>query len=60
VDVSTVEQVKADLQGWQLSRCLFVGDAGMVSQANLKMLSRGGGEDLVCARSPITYGSRRW
>ena len=33
VDVSTVEQVKADLRGWQLSRCLFVGDAGMVSQA---------------------------
>jgi hypothetical protein len=48
VDVSTVEQVKADLKGWQLSRCLFVGDAGMVSQANLKMLSRGGGKYIVC------------
>ena len=48
VDVSTVEQVKADLRGWQLSRCLFVGDAGMVSQANLKMLSRGGGKYIVC------------
>jgi hypothetical protein len=48
VDVSTVEQVERDLKGWQLSRCGFVGDAGMVSQANLKMLSRGGGEDLVC------------
>jgi hypothetical protein len=41
VDVSTVEQVKADLKGWQLSRCVFVGDAGMVSQVNLKMLARG-------------------
>jgi transposase len=48
VDVSTVEQVKADLKGWQLSRCVFVGDAGMVSQANLKMLSRGGGKYIVC------------
>ena len=48
VDVSTVEQVKADLKGWQLSRCVFVGDAGMVSQANLKMLSRGAGKYIVC------------
>ena len=48
VDVSTVEQVKADLKGWQLSRCVFVGDAGMVLQANLKMLSRGGGKYIVC------------
>ena len=48
VDVTTVERVKADLKGWQLSRCLFVGDAGMVSAANLKTLSRGGGKYLVC------------
>ena len=34
VDVTTVAQVKEDLKGWQLTRCLFVGDAGMVSQAN--------------------------
>jgi hypothetical protein len=48
VDVSTVEQVKRDLRGWQLSRCLFVGDAGMVSQANLQALARGGGKYIVC------------
>lgn len=48
VDVTTVEKVKADLKGWQLTRCLFVGDAGMVSAANLKTLSRGGGKYLVC------------
>lgn len=48
VDVTTVERVKADLKGWQLSRCLFVGDAGMVSAANLKTLARGGGKYLVC------------
>jgi len=48
VDVTTIEQVKADLKGWQLTRCLFVGDAGMVSAGNLKTLSRGGGKYLVC------------
>lgn len=47
VDVTTVKQVKADLKGWQLSRCLFVGDAGMVSQDNLGTLSRGGGKYLL-------------
>lgn len=47
VDVSTVARVKEDLKGWQLSRCLFVGDAGMVSQANLQNLSRGGGKYLL-------------
>src|ERR1700687_5341710 len=29
VDVTTVERVKKDLQGWQLSRCVFVCDAGV-------------------------------
>jgi len=48
VDVTTVAQVKEDLRGWQLSRCVFVGDAGMVSQENLHQLSRGGGKYIVC------------
>jgi len=47
VDVTTVARVKEDLRGWQLTRCLFVGDAGMVSQANLQTLSRGGGKYLL-------------
>jgi transposase len=47
VDVSTVAQVKDDLKGWQLSRCVFVGDAGMVSQANLTQLSQSGATVLV-------------
>ena len=47
VDVTTVARVKDDLRGWQLTRCLFVGDAGMVSQANLQTLSRGGGKYLL-------------
>jgi transposase len=46
--VSTVAQVKRDLRDWQLTRCLFVGDAGMVSAANLKALAAGGGKYLMC------------
>jgi hypothetical protein len=48
VDVETVEQVKKDLVGWRLTRSIFVGDAGMVSQKNLKRLSAGGGKYIVC------------
>jgi transposase len=52
--VTTVERVKKDLQGWQLSRCVFVGDAGMVSKANLETLARGGGKYILCM--PIHRG----
>lgn len=55
VDVTTVEQVKRDLRGWKLSRCVFVGDAGMVSAENLRRLSLGGGKYIVCM--PWTPGS---
>ena len=48
VDVTTVAQVKRDLRDWQLTRCLFVGDAGMVSAANFKTLAAGGGKYLMC------------
>ena len=48
VDVTTVAQVKDDLKGWKLSRCVFVGDAGMVSQGNLKTLSESGGHYILC------------
>jgi transposase len=48
VDVTTVEKVKEDLRGWQLGRCVFVGDGGMVSEANLKKLRLGGGKYIVC------------
>ena len=54
VDVKTVEQVKADLKGWSLGRCVFVGDAGMVSRANLRTLSLGGGKYIVCM--PVQRG----
>ncbi len=49
-----MERVKADLRGWRLNRCLFVGDAGMVSEANLKTLGRGGGRYILCM--PIHRG----
>lgn len=47
VDVSTVGKVKEDLRGWRLSRCVFVGDAGMVSKENLRKLSLGGGRYIL-------------
>jgi transposase len=40
-DVTTVARIKQDLHAWRLGRCLFVGDAGMYSAANLRELSRG-------------------
>jgi hypothetical protein len=48
VDVTTVARVKQDLRGWQLTRCLFVGDAGVVSAANFHALAAGGGKYLMC------------
>jgi len=54
VDVTTVAQVKAELKGWKLSRCVFVGDAGMISTDNLKTLSLGGGRYILGA--PFTRG----
>ncbi len=48
VDVTTVERVKSDLRGWKLTRCVFVGDAGMVSAENLRTLALGGGKFILC------------
>lgn len=55
VDVTTVAKVKEDLRGWKLSRCVFVGDAGMVSAENLRKLSLGGGKYIVCM--PVSPGT---
>ena len=55
VDVETVKQVKEDLRGWHLTRCVFVGDAGMVSEENLRQLARGGGRYILCM--PIRQGT---
>lgn len=56
VDVSTVAQVKRELRGWKLGRCVFVGDAGMVSKENLRALGRGGGRYIVCM--PVHRGGK--
>ncbi len=55
VDVETVAQVKADLRGWKLTRSVFVGDAGMVSEANLRALAQGGGKYILCM--PVKAGN---
>ena len=50
-DVTTVERVKEELRGWRLNRCLFVADAGMVSEENLRTLSLGGSSYVVAMPS---------
>jgi transposase len=39
-DVTTIAHLKADLRGWRLNRCVFVGDSGMFSEDNQRRLSR--------------------
>jgi len=54
-DVATVQRVKEDLKGWRLNHCLFVADAGMVSEENLRLLARGGSSYVVAM--PCKRGS---
>jgi transposase len=49
-DVTTVEKVKQDLRGWRLGRCVFVGDAGMNSADNRRMLALGNGKYILGSR----------
>lgn len=49
-DVTTVEKIKEDLRGWRLGRCIFVGDAGMNSEANRRTLALGGGKYILGAK----------
>jgi len=49
-DVTTVEKVKADLRGWRLGRCVFVGDAGMNSEANRHTLALGNGKYILATK----------
>jgi len=49
-DVTTVEQVKADLKGWRLGRCVFVADAGMNSEENRHTLSLANGKYILAAK----------
>ena len=47
VDATTVAQVKESLRGWKLGRALFVGDAGMDSEANRHELAKGLGHYIL-------------
>jgi len=49
-DATTVERVKADLRDWKLGRCVFVGDAGMHSEANRRTLALGGGKYILATK----------
>ena len=49
-DVTTVEQVKEDLRGWKLGRCVFVGDSGMNSEENRRKLALGGGKYILASK----------
>jgi len=49
-DVTTVATVKADLRGWKLGRCIFVGDAGMNSTENRRELALGAGKYILAAK----------
>ena len=53
---NTVARVKRELEGWHLNRCVFVGDAGMVSKENLRALVRAGGRYIVCM--PVNPGGK--
>lgn len=46
-DVTTIEAVKRDLAGWRLNRVIYVGDGGMMSEANLSTLAQGGSGYIV-------------
>jgi hypothetical protein len=47
VDATTVAQVKESLRGWQLGHAIFVGDAGMDSEANRHELAKGLGHYIL-------------
>ncbi len=49
-DVTTIEQIKKDLQGWKLGRALFVGDAGFNSTKSRKVLAKACGTYLLATR----------
>ncbi|MFC1642556.1 IS1634 family transposase, partial [Myxococcota bacterium] len=49
-DVSTVDRVKKDLRGWRLGRCVFVGDAGVNSKENRRLLALGGGQYILACK----------
>ena len=49
-DVTTIEKIKKDLQGWKLGRALFIGDAGFNSTESRKTLAKACGKYLLACR----------
>jgi transposase len=49
-DVTTIEKIKKDLQGWKLGRALFIGDSGFNSEESRKTLARACGKYLLATR----------
>ena len=49
-DVSTVEQVRTDLRGWNLGRAMFVADSGINSADNRGELAKACGKYLLACR----------
>ncbi len=45
--MATVEQVKRDLMGWKLSRCVWVMERGMNSEENRLVLQKAGGQHIL-------------
>jgi transposase len=55
-DQTVIQQVKDDLRGWRLGRCVWVVDRGFSSEENLRYLTRGGGHWIAGER--MRDGSR--
>jgi len=55
-DQTVIGQVKDDLRGWRLGRCVWVVDRGFSSDENLRYLTRGGGHWIAGER--MRDGSR--
>jgi len=49
-DTTVLEEVKADLAGWQLNRTVWIADAGFASKDNRKVLTQGGSGFIVAER----------
>lgn len=56
-DMNTVEMVKRDLQGWKLSRCIWVMDRGMNSEENRIILQKAGGHYIIGERLRDAHGN---
>ena len=59
-DQTVLDEVKADLAGWQLNRTVWVVDAGFASADNRKILSRGGSSFITAEVTIQVVGFGWW